>query len=234
MSFKTSIAVALLSGTVGALAIGSSPALADVCLTVNGNVQAPVFGTPGDCTTSGEQMVFLNKATDVTSGTGQVGSQNGTPTVDFTSASLLDFANGFATIDPSATGQGVAFGNLNVTVGGLDFTDILFGLQMANLDATDLVVAAFNGAVLQGEWVLQGLPHDANEQFAVIASNGQAFTELDLSANAFSGIKQAKEFEISGLAAIPEPSSWAMMVLGFAGLGYVGYRKTKSQPAIAA
>jgi hypothetical protein len=32
--------------------------------------------------------------------------------------------------------------------------------------------------------------------------------------------------------AIPEPSTWAMMLLGFAALGYVGYRKGK-QAAIA-
>ena len=30
--------------------------------------------------------------------------------------------------------------------------------------------------------------------------------------------------------AIPEPSTWAMMLLGFAGLGYVGYRKGKQRP----
>jgi hypothetical protein len=27
-------------------------------------------------------------------------------------------------------------------------------------------------------------------------------------------------------SAVPEPSTWAMMVLGFAGLGFLGYRKT--------
>ena len=32
--------------------------------------------------------------------------------------------------------------------------------------------------------------------------------------------------------AIPEPSTWAMMLLGFAGLGYVGYRKAR-QAAVA-
>jgi hypothetical protein len=26
---------------------------------------------------------------------------------------------------------------------------------------------------------------------------------------------------------IPEPSTWAMMLLGFAGLGVVGYRRTR-------
>ena len=33
--------------------------------------------------------------------------------------------------------------------------------------------------------------------------------------------------------AVPEPSTWAMLLLGFAGLGYVGYRKTRSDNALA-
>ena len=28
-------------------------------------------------------------------------------------------------------------------------------------------------------------------------------------------------------AAAPEPATWAMMLIGFAGIGYVGFRKTK-------
>ena len=36
------------------------------------------------------------------------------------------------------------------------------------------------------------------------------------------------------LGAIPEPSTWAMMALGFAGLGLVGYRKTKKDTAALA
>jgi hypothetical protein len=31
--------------------------------------------------------------------------------------------------------------------------------------------------------------------------------------------------ETSG--AIPEPSTWAMMLLGFAGVGYLGYRRAR-------
>jgi hypothetical protein len=30
---------------------------------------------------------------------------------------------------------------------------------------------------------------------------------------------------------IPEPSTWAMMLIGFAGLGFAGYRKAKAAPA---
>ena len=40
--------------------------------------------------------------------------------------------------------------------------------------------------------------------------------------------------EIRGfLAAVPEPSTWAMLLLGFAGLGFMAYRR-KSKPALIA
>jgi hypothetical protein len=34
-------------------------------------------------------------------------------------------------------------------------------------------------------------------------------------------------------AAVPEPSTWAMMILGFAGVGFLAYRR-KSKPALMA
>jgi len=42
-------------------------------------------------------------------------------------------------------------------------------------------------------------------------------------------------FTLSGdpVAAVPEPSTWAMMILGFAGVGYMAYRR-KSKPALIA
>jgi len=35
------------------------------------------------------------------------------------------------------------------------------------------------------------------------------------------------------IAAVPEPSTWAMMILGFAGVGFVAYRR-KSTPGLMA
>jgi hypothetical protein len=33
---------------------------------------------------------------------------------------------------------------------------------------------------------------------------------------------------------VPEPSTWAMMILGFAGLGFAGYRRSRKAAAVAA
>jgi PEP-CTERM motif len=35
------------------------------------------------------------------------------------------------------------------------------------------------------------------------------------------------------ITAVPEPSTWAMMILGFAGIGYMTYRRKRQAPALA-
>jgi hypothetical protein len=39
-------------------------------------------------------------------------------------------------------------------------------------------------------------------------------------------------FEFAFTAPVPEPSTWAMMILGFVGLGFMAYRRKQSGPAI--
>ena len=41
--------------------------------------------------------------------------------------------------------------------------------------------------------------------------------------------KNPNEFAIGGVGAVPEPSTWAMMILGFAGIGFMAYRR-QSKP----
>jgi hypothetical protein len=37
----------------------------------------------------------------------------------------------------------------------------------------------------------------------------------------------------STAGAVPEPATWALMVLGFAGLGYAGFRQTRTRAVSA-
>ncbi len=48
------------------------------------------------------------------------------------------------------------------------------------------------------------------------------------------GVADYKSAGGLSLTAAPEPSTWAMMMLGFAGLGFAGYRKARRTSAIAA
>jgi hypothetical protein len=44
----------------------------------------------------------------------------------------------------------------------------------------------------------------------------------------FSSTQKAFEFDNLTLSAVPEPSTWAMMLLGFAGLGFMAYRRKET------
>jgi hypothetical protein len=54
-----------------------------------------------------------------------------------------------------------------------------------------------------------------------------------LSGQQFFSAGQIETFTISEVSAVPEPSTWAMLILGFAGVGFMAYRR-KSKPALIA
>jgi hypothetical protein len=64
---------------------------------------------------------------------------------------------------------------------------------------------------------------------ATLLTNGESFTDLE-TAPADSNFKGVA---FAPVAAVPEPSTWAMMILGFAGIGFVAYRR-KSKPVLTA
>ena len=41
------------------------------------------------------------------------------------------------------------------------------------------------------------------------------------------GLSEEAVFDDLSVSSVPEPSTWAMMLIGFAGLGYAGYRRAK-------
>jgi hypothetical protein len=62
-----------------------------------------------------------------------------------------------------------------------------------------------------------------------------SFTDVSPNAAIVAGTLRSFNSDVSGSfsSAVPEPSTWAMMLLGFAGLGYVGFRKARARSAIS-
>jgi hypothetical protein len=203
------------------LSTGSASA-STVCL--NATHGSTNYGPDASCTTSEEKEVFLQDAKNTTKGFGNIGPQTGTPIVEFTSTGALDFANGNATITPAAKGGATSFPNLDITGPGHSFTDLIFDLQLLNTRSAtgeDVTVNAWDGTTPERVFAYTDLAHDAIIHFTVADASG--LTAVDLSST--SGIKQAKHFDVSGVDAIPEPSTLALMMLGFAGLGYAAFRR---------
>jgi hypothetical protein len=65
--------------------------------------------------------------------------------------------------------------------------------------------------------------------------NGQTFSSLGATPGVYKwtwGTGANQNFTLV-IGEVPEPSTWAMMLVGFAGLGFAGYRKSKSVAASA-
>jgi hypothetical protein len=62
-----------------------------------------------------------------------------------------------------------------------------------------------------------------------------AFSTVGVHDTVFFGTDQAAQLAVSEVSSVPEISTWAMMLLGFAGLGCAGYRRARrSYAAFAA
>jgi hypothetical protein len=59
------------------------------------------------------------------------------------------------------------------------------------------------------------------------------FIQIDSSCNCFRYVDLVIGDHISNVGAMPEPSTWAMMLLGFSGIGFMAYRR-KAKPALIA
>ncbi|OKO86838.1 hypothetical protein AC630_01975 [Bradyrhizobium sp. AS23.2] len=69
-------------------------------------------------------------------------------------------------------------------------------------------------------------PINGDQQYAQYIQFHTSGGEYITSATFGSGSTNAFEVSNFTVAAVPEPTTWAMMILGFLGLGFLGYRKS--------
>ncbi len=120
------------------------------------------------------------------------------------------------------TGPGsvLSGGITSVFLGG---NEVVFANDQPSLDGQTFSGASFNGPVLTD------LTNGSAFSGWSVTSATAVYTSAYLTSGAI-GVNWAGQFYNGGSVTIsssgvPEPSTWAMMMLGFAGLGFAGYRK---------
>jgi hypothetical protein len=87
------------------------------------------------------------------------------------------------------------------------------GVAPSTVDRNTAAIVGFNISVAPG----------ADTDFLTIMTDAISYTTGNISLSSAKGARM-----VAGFApAIPEPSTWAMMLIGFAGLGFAGYRGRK-------
>jgi hypothetical protein len=151
--------------------------------------------------------------------TGSVGGQNATPFGDGTT-----YASVGTLVSPATSTLTLSGGPINY-----------IGLYWGSIDAYNSITITDSGGITT---VID------SAHFAVLdPANGDQgllgsayvniFDTFDIKSVVFASTNKAFEFDNLTVAAVPEASTWAMMILGFLGVGFLGYRKSSktSTPA---
>jgi PEP-CTERM motif len=196
-------------------------------------ILASLIGTTADPAQAAYIITFSETGHDVTaSGSGAINLAG--LTFITSGATLSEVAPTFATEATGAAGDvdeylgvsgPVSFGPgvfTSATTGAGD----LVGVQVLRADPPE-------GFIFVPMGYASGAPLSDTATYA-----GQSFATLGLTPGVylytFGSGTDADSFTIKVAAPVPEPSTWAMMLLGFAGLGYAGYRASRRESAAAA
>ncbi len=97
------------------------------------------------------------------------------------------------------------------------------GLYWSSIDVYNTLTITDSG----GTTVINTANYAALTPGGTVSSYVNIFDSLVITGISFSSTNKAFEFDNLTLAgAVPEASTWAMMILGFLGLGFFGYRKS--------
>jgi hypothetical protein len=149
------------------------------------------------------------------------------PTGDINTATLFVIEDPISTDNTSGIFAGMPFQFFGLLTfphfGGLDFGTSVFG-TFKGTNITEVTnTPGFVQFSVMGDWTpgtfgdVTGGPFPAN--FLISFNQDPAHTGVISDDGLFS------------VSVIPEPSTWAMMLLGFGGLGFLGYRQTRKGQA---
>ena len=144
---------------------------------------------------------------------------------------------GYGGTGPSLTYQESATFTFNNAFGGPFAIDLLSNASLGNGFDSALFQIFDNGNLFQSQSF-----NDLASAQAFFSNNliffqfGAGQNNIQLVFNETMSSGQGFSFNYAaagGVSAVPEPSTWAMLLLGFAGIGFMAYRR-KSTPALMA
>jgi hypothetical protein len=211
---------------LAATAIGiATPALAAPTLYV------PDPGSPLALMVHASKTNTDNNTTVVYGSTASGGNSQDVTFTANTAVNITENGGGYASISDTLS-DATLFTTLTINP-DLVFTDMKFTVQLNNIDAGSTVSVYYTlvGGVetLLGTYVdngnnavkynVDGLDTDQIDSIRVSVSGGSIFEFKQDSLQAFT-------------AAVPEPGTWGMMLLGFMGIGMAVRRSKKRNPAL--
>jgi hypothetical protein len=159
-----------------------------------------------------------------------------------------------STSDPPSTSAGVFGGqvvalrlNIAFSDAGLFFDPLNFGATVAHPPGVafgDLILTGFTGSLagLDGLTLRQfqdtvNIMLGGGAEPYSIADISQLLGEIDQSFEGGEALKDSffnvdDHLLLPDVGAVPEPSTWAMLLLGFAGIGFVAYRGKQNEQAL--
>ena len=204
MKLSTSATVAFLALT--AISGGADAAIVINIFDVGSDVVASTSG-PADLTDlTAIDTALLFAPGEVTPSKGSVTAGNPGQTLFFKGAD-----------GPESFGTG---GKTEASVGNGDFVGVFAVNPFAVSPVILLPQKYASGSALKGSSVFEG----------------QSLESLGLTVGEYTftwGVGEHADSLTIKVGDVPEPSTWAMLLLGFAGLGFAGYRKAK-QAAVTA
>lgn len=175
-----------------------------------------------------EEMVFLDAGLS-SSITGHVGSQTDSRLVSFSSTTdVLDAANGFATIKA----QDGFLNNITITAPGYWFEDLIFSVNLTPNANNDLSVTAKDksgGIDSFANWTTLGNWVNGENRILVLSKGANLMQSVTINSQigfeSLGGLDQLKQTEISGVTAVPEADTYAMLLAGLGLVGFAARRK---------
>ena len=114
---------------------------------------------------------------------------------------------------------------------GIDYLTFLWGSPdpFNRLRITSSTGATFDFTATGGGFASSFAVTNGNQSFnqavQFFATSGDTIRSATFTNNPVQDAFEVGGFSIRAVAAVPEPSTWAMMILGFAGVGFMAYRR---------